>query len=64
MVSLRNQAAGSAPGFVMLPPVLRREGRAGDIGHPDLAAEFFDDACCRVHARNFGYSEMNVKSYF
>jgi hypothetical protein len=64
MVGLRNQAAGSAPGFFMLPAIRRRQCRARDCGHLGLAAEFPDDGCCRIHAYYFGYSEIKVKAYF
>jgi hypothetical protein len=64
MVGLWNQTAGSTPGLFTLPPVRRRECRAGNSGHLGFAAELFDDACCRIHAGNFGYSEMKVKLDF
>jgi hypothetical protein len=53
MVGLRNQAAGAAPRFFMLPAVRRRQRRARNSGYLGLAAEFPDDGCCRVNLRNF-----------
>jgi len=64
MVGLWNQTAGSTLGLFTLPPVRRRECRAGNSGHLGFAAELFDDACCRIHADNFGYSEIEVKLDF
>jgi len=50
MVGLWNQTAGSSLSFFTLPPVRRRQRRAGEIGHFGLAAELLDDGCCRIHA--------------
>ena len=41
MMGLRNQVAGIAPGFFLLP--LRRRRQRGAGGHLDLAAAPFDD---------------------
>ncbi len=42
MVGLRNQTIGSTPGLFTLPPVRRRECRAGNSGHLGFAAELFE----------------------
>jgi hypothetical protein len=51
VVSLRNQSAGSAPRFLMLPPVRRRERKACHFGHLGGATELADDAGMRDPCR-------------